>query len=103
MNDSLNKLLDLGLEDIRIWKLYNGTIGLAYNNSYVTSGDWLTGAFGCGNTIEEAADDYVNKINNKKGRKICEKSKQSNCNPYGGSHDADHYSDGSNCERFGNS
>lgn len=65
MNDSLNKLLDLGLEDIRIWKLYNGTIGLAYNNSYVTSGDWLTGAFGCGNTIEEAADDYVNKINNK--------------------------------------
>ena len=65
MNDSLNKLLDLGLEDVKIWKLYNGTIGLAYNNCCVVDGDWLTGAFGNGDTIEEAADDYVKKINGK--------------------------------------
>lgn len=65
MNDSLIKLLDLGLEDVKIWKLFDGTIGLAYANSYVTDGDWLTGAFGKGNTIEEAADDYVKKINGK--------------------------------------
>lgn len=65
MDDSLNKLLDLGLEDIKIWKMFDGLIALMYDNSFVEIEGWYVGEFGKGKTIEEAADDYVKKINGK--------------------------------------
>lgn len=62
----IGKLLKLEGRSIEVFHSSNGMIGLSYMGAEIKDGSFLVGVYGRGTTVEEAAENYYNKISGKK-------------------------------------
>ncbi len=63
--DSAKRLLSLEGKQLEVWGVPDGMIAVSYEKAYVKLGGLLVGAFGKGETFEEACEDYFSKISGK--------------------------------------
>jgi hypothetical protein len=60
--NSSNRLLNLNYYSLEVRKATNGKIIVSYESCEVQDGCMLKSIVGCGNTFEEACDDYLHQI-----------------------------------------
>lgn len=61
---SIDRLARTGI-DLCISKIVTGKIAVHFESTYVKDGCFLCGEFGLGDTVEEAAADYIKKLEGK--------------------------------------
>ena len=62
--NSIEILLSLG-KRLEVWGVPNGDVAVAYQKCEVMDGPFLRGAYGTGNTFQDACDDYLNQLHGK--------------------------------------
>lgn len=61
---SIDRLARVGI-DLRISEIINGKIAVHFESTYVKDDCFLVGEFGRGDTVEEAASDYIRRLEGK--------------------------------------